>query len=419
MRGLFLLPFCAAICFAQVPSVDDLIRKLGDDDFDVREQATRALEERGEAARAALTKAAKEAPDIEVRIRAKRILADLERRAEERALAEKLQALKNLTTPTFDPKSIKPLVEKRGDLTGREVWTADSSYRIAADLTLSPGANLTIEPGTVIVVAAGVNLRGTKGATLTARGEPGKPIVFTSEAETRGKSGHWGELRTAGMNATLRHVQIRRSSGVCLDPGSNVTVEGLGIFHTRGDALLLDSCSPTVNGLVVREATGCALVVSNSNAVVIGAILSRCDVGVAYTENSHGTLSDVALKDIQAEAIRATASSSPNIQKALVMNAGFGLNVNGASSPTVTGTILEGLREDGIVVEGGSYPQLLDVKVTRAAGWGLSVKSGSYPVVGLLDTTDCKKGNQLIEPNCDVLTPDDYRRIRSGRIIIR
>ncbi|MBI3858419.1 MAG: PDZ domain-containing protein [Planctomycetes bacterium] len=57
--------------------IQDLIRKLGSDDFTTREQATEELKKAGKAAREALHKAAEESEDPEVRQRSRSILEDL------------------------------------------------------------------------------------------------------------------------------------------------------------------------------------------------------------------------------------------------------------------------------------------------------------------------------------------------------
>jgi WD40 repeat protein len=61
--------------------VDRLIRRLGDDDFGAREEATARLAELGEAALPALKKAAKESPNAEVKRRAVLLVARIEREA--------------------------------------------------------------------------------------------------------------------------------------------------------------------------------------------------------------------------------------------------------------------------------------------------------------------------------------------------
>src|SRR5262245_3046381 len=117
MRIATLLLLLAGFALAQEPSIEALIRKLGDRDYDQREPAQQTLQARGEVIRLALTRALEDSPDAEVRKRAGEILAELDGRAERRAINEKLTDLKHLTTPTFDPKTLRPLVEKKGEIT--------------------------------------------------------------------------------------------------------------------------------------------------------------------------------------------------------------------------------------------------------------------------------------------------------------
>jgi hypothetical protein len=60
-------------------SIQDLIKKLGSDDFATREQATEALKKAGKAAKDPLQKAAEQSDDPEVRTRAKDILEEMAR----------------------------------------------------------------------------------------------------------------------------------------------------------------------------------------------------------------------------------------------------------------------------------------------------------------------------------------------------
>jgi hypothetical protein len=57
--------------------IQDLIRKLGSDDFETREKATEELKKAGKPAREALTKASEESEDPEVRQRSKTILEEM------------------------------------------------------------------------------------------------------------------------------------------------------------------------------------------------------------------------------------------------------------------------------------------------------------------------------------------------------
>jgi hypothetical protein len=66
-----------ALVLQDQDSVQDLIKKLGSDDFATREQATEALKKAGKAAKEPLQKAAEQSDDPEVRTRAKDILEEM------------------------------------------------------------------------------------------------------------------------------------------------------------------------------------------------------------------------------------------------------------------------------------------------------------------------------------------------------
>jgi len=66
--------------------IQDLIRKLGSDDFATREQASEELKKAGKPAREALQKAAEESEDPEVRQRSKSILEELAKPAPRKAV---------------------------------------------------------------------------------------------------------------------------------------------------------------------------------------------------------------------------------------------------------------------------------------------------------------------------------------------
>jgi hypothetical protein len=73
--GLFLLAgFVSAPRAAADAPIDDLIRRLGDDDFDERERASAALAARGDEALPALHKAAAASDDAEIRWAARRLI---------------------------------------------------------------------------------------------------------------------------------------------------------------------------------------------------------------------------------------------------------------------------------------------------------------------------------------------------------
>lgn len=401
-------------CLAQAPNLEPLIRQLGDEDFETREKATRLLEEQGEVARPLLSKAASESKDAEIRKRAEDLLALLDRKAVERAVAERTQALKQLKTPGFDPQRLQPRVEKKGVLADKEIWTPDRTYHLTANTTLARGAEVLIQPGTVIVLEPNVDLFVQAGAKLRVPGEPERPVIFTSQAETQGQPGHWGTLRIASSSVTLSHVQIRRSAGVWIEGvGSDRSIQQVGIYQTQGTGLTVKGSVRELGDLLVREATGTGLVVEGAYPKVGRVILSRCQTGAVFKGGAYPTLTDLNVTDCAEDGILVQDGSYPTLEKCIVLETKAGFRVEGGAYPRVSSLLIGSVRGDGMRIEGGSYPSLADVEVAGADGVGLRITGGSYPYAGVLKLRDCKMGNQEIEPGSR-LQPLRLERLRPG-----
>lgn len=106
-------------------------------------------------------------------------------------------------------------VEKSGEISSDETWTADNVYVLKGRVYVSAGATLTIEPGTIIKGAEGTGTNASaliiaKGAKINAQGTAAKPIIFTSildnivAGETMGTNldetdtGKWGGVIILG-----------------------------------------------------------------------------------------------------------------------------------------------------------------------------------------------------------------------------
>lgn len=408
MRVVVLLALLPVFLLAQEPTIAELVQQLADDDFDTREKATKLLEARGEAARAAVAKAAKESPDADVRQRAADLLAAYDRQADDRSLAERIEALKRLDVPAFDATALRPIVEKKGRVTGREVWTANRTYHVTADLDVLQAGSVTIEPGTVVLVAAGANLRfhGDTGAELVAVGTAEKPIVVTSAAEKDGRPGHWGQLVALDANLLLKHVQFRRSGGVVLQAGPGAyEVEHLAVYDTRGDALRLVERAGKIQGLTVRQATGTGLVVEGCAPNVFDATVTRCAVGVSFDKESAGGIDRLRVADVTGEGVVVMNKSQPEINRLFVARAATGIYVQFQARPRFQGALLADLADDGVRVSSGSGPSLADVKVVGAGGVGLAVVRKSYPTVGTFHAEGCKLGDRRVDADSKVRTP--------------
>lgn len=102
-------------------------------------------------------------------------------------------------------------IDVEGVIDTDQLWQADRVYRLRGPVYVEAGALLTIEPGTRIEGEYGSALIVTASATLYARGQPDKPIVFTSSAIAgQRQSGDWGGvvlLGKASINQPAGHIE--------------------------------------------------------------------------------------------------------------------------------------------------------------------------------------------------------------------
>src|SRR5688572_1139614 len=105
------------------------------------------------------------------------------------------------------------VINKGGDITVSETWTADNTYNLVSQVYIKNGATLTIEPGTIIASTPTVNGSGslaiTRGSKIIANGTQDNPIIFTSTADvatwTGGDptTGNWRASANEWGNVTL------------------------------------------------------------------------------------------------------------------------------------------------------------------------------------------------------------------------
>ena len=109
------------------------------------------------------------------------------------------------------------VINKVGDISTSEVWTANNTYNLTGQVYIKNGATLTIEPGTVIASTPTANGSGslaiTRGSKIIAQGNQGAPIIFTSTADVatwvagNPTTGTW---RAPGQRMGQRHDHGRR-----------------------------------------------------------------------------------------------------------------------------------------------------------------------------------------------------------------
>jgi hypothetical protein len=354
----------------------ELLLALGDDAFAVREAAHKELIEIGEPSRALLRNAAKASGDLEVRRRAQDILRHLDRQAAQRARDALRATRKAARPPSFDAAHVRPLVDKRGVIAADETWPANRSYRVSGPLRVATGATLTIEPGTVVLVAGKFDIEVERGAALVARSDDARrPIVLTALAEKDGRQGHWGRLVNLGR-LDLKHVQVRRSSGVVAGRDSKPSFDDLGVYYTAGNAVTFDQCYGEQGRVVVRHATGVGVAFPRNPTFphFQELVVSHCDVGMSWAVQARLVALEATVHDCRA-----------------------GLHVTGQSYPFFLRLTVADCAAHGMLIEGGSYPRIKVVVLEDIPGVGIALKGGSYPTFGAVDAATRVKTGQQVE----------------------
>jgi hypothetical protein len=171
-------------------------------------------------------------------------------------------------TVTVSAVASKQIVQKSGNITSDEHWTADKIYvlngfvRVGKDekpsnTKIDPvilnTATLTIDAGTVIMGKAGApggTLIIQRGSKIIAIGTANNPIVFTSDkAIGARKSGDWGGVVICGKSAN----NITNSISV-VSNGLEELEGGYGGFHGGADAPILDDNSGTLQYVRIEYA---------------------------------------------------------------------------------------------------------------------------------------------------------------------
>lgn len=173
------------------------------------------------------------------------------------------------------------VVTVNADITTATTWKADKIYLLKGNVFVTSNATLTIEPGTIIKgdKATKGALIVTRGAKIQAVGTADKPIVFTSNVASGGRSqGDWGGVILLGKapnnvgasvpiegisdatdkgkhggtdaadnSGTLKYVRIEYA-GIALSPdneingltfgsvGSGTTIEYVEVYRSGDDA---------------------------------------------------------------------------------------------------------------------------------------------------------------------------------------
>jgi hypothetical protein len=72
------------------------------------------------------------------------------------------------------------IIEIDSDITTNQIWTSDNNYYITAE-TVNVQALLVIEPNTLVIFGYNCAMLVNNGGTLSSRGTPDKPIIYTCD----------------------------------------------------------------------------------------------------------------------------------------------------------------------------------------------------------------------------------------------
>lgn len=102
---------------------------------------------------------------------------------------------------------IDGIVQKGGNITASETWTANNAYLLTSPVNVQSGATLTIEAGTVVLGTAATTNPGVivirQGAQIQAIGNAMQPIIMTSDQVVGERAaGDWGGLVINGFAPT-------------------------------------------------------------------------------------------------------------------------------------------------------------------------------------------------------------------------
>ncbi|MBN2456959.1 MAG: right-handed parallel beta-helix repeat-containing protein [Sedimentisphaerales bacterium] len=101
------------------------------------------------------------------------------------------------------------VIDISSDITSNQVWTADNTYHIIADVNVQ--ALLVIEPGTVVEFAADKVMFVNNGGTLISVGTPNDPVVYTSDSGTPGYDDYYCPMyieETASANTKVMYSYV-------------------------------------------------------------------------------------------------------------------------------------------------------------------------------------------------------------------
>jgi hypothetical protein len=393
--------------------LQELIRELGAEEFGKREAANKGLVEIGGPALEALRQAAKESEDPEIQFRASGLVEQIETIVANQEREKKLAVLRKdlaQASAALDFKGLKPALDHAGELTENETWKADKTHRVTGLVTVPAGKTLTIEPGAIVLLADTADLVVSRGATLIARSaKEATQIVFASINAAEGKTGAGGQLKILGGKAEFQNVRIIGTKGVEVTEAAKCDLRAVSIEQTTGTALALTGCDPIVEGLTIRGGDGDGIAMVSSAGQFRKVRVLDTELGIRFDKvairQSAGQWTDLVVLGARQEGLFLAGQSLPTLEEMTVVGCQVGMRLMGQSYPRVRSGTVSTCWSDGIVVEEQSYPYLEKIDVSDVAGVGLRIQGNSYPTIGMLKTTGCKQGDQLVDPGSRIRRP--------------
>jgi len=101
------------------------------------------------------------------------------------------------------------VIDVNSDITSNQVWTADNTYHVLADISVQ--ALLVIEPNTIVVFAPNKSMSVNNGGTLISVGTADNPIIYTSDLGTPGYDDYYCPMyieETASTNTKIMYSYV-------------------------------------------------------------------------------------------------------------------------------------------------------------------------------------------------------------------